>query len=359
MDKTLQRIHKGNNGIDYDLFQITGNAMDKAIDKSVKLKYNVKNQAFINEPKTSSKVFSAFKNHHQSKALAAILMDQEGKIVSFSKFKKDALKITDKYNKVWLKTEYNTALRRGRIGAKFQKFREDAHLLPNLKWLPSTAAELRSTHISYYGMVLPINDPFWINQFPGNEWNCKCDVEQTMAKAGTSPSYVPTPPKGLEGNPAFTGQLIGSKHPYFKGLSSAESKEVQLLVNKETDKEINKWAKRNIDKNGLEIQSKMIQSDKLILLQSDVNSILKKQNDAFVKTYITVLKDEVENLKYIGFEKAGVNIFTYYQTKYGDQKVFIKMKVSDDFEQPYLIATSIDKGIIINEKLQYSRTNNF
>ncbi len=88
----MKRIHKGGKGIDPDLFSITGDAMEQAIDRSVKLKYNVKNQAFINQLKTSSKVFSAFKNHHQSKALAALLVDQEGKVVSFPNFKKEALK---------------------------------------------------------------------------------------------------------------------------------------------------------------------------------------------------------------------------------------------------------------------------
>ncbi len=133
VEKALKRIHKGGGGIDPDLLSITSNTMEQAIDRSVKLKYNVKNQAFIHQLKTSSKVFAAFKNHHQSKALSALLTDNEGKVVSFSSFKKEALKVTEKYNKVWLKTEYNTALRRGRIGAKFQKFREDEKLFPNLR----------------------------------------------------------------------------------------------------------------------------------------------------------------------------------------------------------------------------------
>ncbi len=348
----MKQIHKGGKGIDPDLFSITSDTMEQAINRGVKLKYNVKNQTFINQLKTSSEVFSAFKNHHQSKALAGLLVDQEGKIVSFSNFKKKALKVTDQYNKVWLKTEYNTALRRGRIGAKFQKFKADERLFPNLRWIPSTAAEPRSTHIPYYGMALPIGDPFWINQFPGNEWNCKCDVEQTRTKTDASPSHLPSPPKGLEGNPAFTGNLIGNKHPYFKGLKEAEKKQVGLTVQKEIDKLVNTWAKQTIDADkGLSVTAKILQTGKLTLLQKDVKSLLKKQENAFVKTYITVLADDLPNLKHLGFEKAKPSLFAYYETSYGDEKLFIKMKIADSVEQPYSITTSIDKSVIIKENI--------
>ncbi len=326
--------------------------MEGAIDRSVKLKYNVQNQAFIHQLKTSSKVFAVFKNHHQSKALAALLVDQEGKVVSFANFKKKALKVTDKYNKVWLKTEYNTALRRGRIGSKFQKFREDERLFPNLRWIPSTAAEPRSSHIPFYGLVLPISDPFWVSQFPGNEWNCKCDIEQTRAKADSSPASLPTPPEGLEGNPAFTGSLIGNKHPYFKGLNESEKQQVSRIVQKETDKQMNVWAREKMDASkGLSVTSKGLQTGKLLFKQKDVKGILNKQEDAFVKTYVTVLADDLHNLKYIGFEKARLNLFTYYETNYGDQKLFVKMKVAGETEQPYSVDTSIDKSVIIKEPI--------
>ncbi len=350
IERAINRIHKGDKGIDPDLFAITSDTMEQAINRSVKLKYNVKNQAFINQLKTSSKVFAAFKNHHQSKALTALLVDKDGNVVSFSQFKKEALKVTGKYNKVWLKTEYNTALRRGRIGSKFQKFKEDERHFPNLRWIPSTAAEPRSSHIPYYGMVLPINHPFWVNQFPENEWNCKCDVEQTRAKADESPSNLPTPPKGLEGNPAFTGSLIGSKHPYFKGLNAVEKQQVTAVVQKDTNRTVNAWARDNIDeKNGLSIQSKQIQTGKVLLLQKDVKNLLKRQDDAFIKTYVTVLNNDVKNWKYIGFEKANRTVFTYYETNYGDTVVYVKMKVNGDLEQPYSINTKIDNSIIIKE----------
>ncbi len=311
IEKALKRIHNGGAGIDPDLFSNSTGTKEGAIDRSVKLKYNVQNQAFIHQLKTSSKVFAAFKNHHQSKALAALLVDQEGKVVSFANFKKEALKVTDKYNKVWLKTEYNIALRRGRIGSKFQKFKEDERLFPNLRWIPSTAAEPRSSHIPFYGLVLPISDHFWVNQFPGSEWNCKCDVEQTRAKAGSSPASLPTPPEGLEGNPAFAGNLIGNKHPYFNGLNESEKQQVNRIVQKYTDKQMNAWAREKIDASkGLSVTSKELQTGKLLFKQNDVKGILKKQEDAFVKTYITVLADDLSNLTYIGFEKARPNLFT-------------------------------------------------
>ena len=326
--------------------------MDDAISRSVRLRTNVKNQAFINQLKTNGKVFAAFKNHHQIEALAALLVDEGGDVVSFSKFKKEALKVTDTYNKDWLRTEYNTALRRGRIGSKFQKFREDERLFPNLRWLPSTSAEPRSSHIRYYGRVLPINHPFWQTQFPGNEWNCKCDVEQTRVEADRVLPDLPTPPEGLEGNPAFTGQIIGNKHPYFKGLNSDEKLRVTEIVNKETNREINAWAKENINKsNGLSVTSRAIQTDKVVLLQKDIRDALKRQDDSFFKTYIPVLSQDVKNWEYIGFEKVNRSVFTIYETTYGDTKLFVKMKVINGQEQLNSIVTDIEQTAIIKENI--------
>ncbi len=201
-------------------------------------------------------------------------------------------------------------------------------------------------------MVLPISDSFWVNQFPGNEWNCKCDVEQTRAKADVSPTSLPKSPEGLEGNPAFTGGLIGNKHPYFKGLNKTEKKQVGLVVQKETDKQVNAWARKNIHpEEGLSVNSKVLQTRKVHLFQKDVKSIVKKQEDAFSKTYITVLSDDLPSLQYLGFEKTGQNLFTCYETSYGDRTLFIKMKVTGEVEQPYSVDRSIDKSVIIKENV--------
>ena len=66
------------------------------------------------------------------------------------------------------------------------------------------------------GLILPQDDPFWGRNQPGNEYNCKCDWRTTDKPASTSrtPDDIP-PAKGLDGNPAETGELVTARHPYF------------------------------------------------------------------------------------------------------------------------------------------------
>lgn len=112
--------------------------------------------------------------------------------------------------------EYNTAVARTRTAKQWTDFTSDptANMLyPNLKWLPSRSANRREEHIPFYGLVLPKTDEFWQHNQPGNLWNCKCDWEETDEQPS---SYIPKDiyAKGLEGNPAQTGQIFTDKASY-------------------------------------------------------------------------------------------------------------------------------------------------
>ena len=234
IDKQINQIlsdiyqKKTGNVLNEDLFKFTHKSLDNAINKgTLNLEVNAENIAFIGKLKTSAGVFSAFKNHHQTQAIVDLLTDKDGKLVPFSKFKKEALLISNKYNKNWLKTEYNTAVRRATTGANFQKFRATADVYPNLKWTSSRAETPREVHKKYYGLILPIEDSFWVENFPGDEWNCKCGLARTKAAAGKRPTSLTKSPKGLDGNPAFTGETFSGSHPMFKGLSKKETSELK------------------------------------------------------------------------------------------------------------------------------------
>ncbi len=350
MIKALKQIYKGNEVANADLFQITNEALQGSIDSSIDLEYNVTNQTLINQLRTNAGVFAAFKSHKQTEAIAALLIDDQGEIVPFGKFKKEALKISDKYNKDWLRTEYNTALRRGSMAERFTRFKEDSDLYANLRWLQSTSGEPRGQHIKYYGLVLPIDHPFWAEQFPGVLWNCKCDIEQTDDKAGRAPSDWPEPPAGLEGNPAFTGELIGTQHPYFSGVPNSDGTVVSRLVQRDTEKRVSDWAKNTIDTvNGLIITNKVLHTGQMMIRRGDIKTLSRKITDPFLKTYPTVLSDDVDNWEYVGFAEVepgkhkGVTKFLYYKTTYGDEEIFINVKLHPEYgERPYAISVGID-----------------
>jgi hypothetical protein len=184
---------------------------------------------FVQELLKNNKVFAAFKTHRQQNDIAAQLVNDEGKLKSFAQFKKDVAGLVGDYNMNWLKTEYDTAVIRARMAARMKDFERDADLYPNLKWTKSTSVVKREIHEKLYGLILPINHPFWAKQYPGTLWNCKCGITNTddepNGKLFNIDEYNEPVPAGLEENPAISGAIYSKRHPYraqsYKGADGA------------------------------------------------------------------------------------------------------------------------------------------
>lgn len=172
---------------------------------------------FIRQLKSSTEVFSAFKTHRMGRDMAAKLLDDKGQLKSYRQFKQDVLPIASHHIDNWLKTEYNTAVRRAHLAADFERYKRNADILPNLRWEPSTSVNKRELHIPFYDRVWAIDDPFWADNFPGSLWNCKCGISPTDDPLTDNSDIITLdvkPHKGLDGNPAVTGQIFSDDHPY-------------------------------------------------------------------------------------------------------------------------------------------------
>ena len=166
--------------------------------------------------------FAAYKAYHATNELKKAIGDPERQ-----------RKILNKFNS-YQAAEYNTATARIRSAKQFIDFNSDPtsnELYPNLKWLPSRSANKREIHQKYYNKVWAKSDPFWNNNQPGNLWNCKCDWEETddpvtglIEKSGTV-----KPHKGLEGNPATSGQIFTDNSVYIKTFIQKDIDKVNEL----------------------------------------------------------------------------------------------------------------------------------
>lgn len=141
---------------------------------------------------------------------------------SFSRFVRDSAPYVDHKNRVWLQTEYNTAVNRAHQAARWQQFESEADVYPNLRWVPSTSPNPGADHKIFWDTVLPVNHPFWDGHRPGDRWNCKCDLEQSDDPVTPAPvgSRNDDPAPGLENNPAKDKRLFSNKHPYFASSCS-------------------------------------------------------------------------------------------------------------------------------------------
>jgi hypothetical protein len=144
-------------------------------------------------------------------------------ITNEAKFKEIARAVSSKYMN-YQGAEYAAMTARARTSKQMLQFEATKHIYPNLEWIMTRSAAPREDHLALVGLILPIDHPFWQNHQPGDEYNCKCDWQQTREPASANiPDVQFKPAKGLEGNPNATGLLITDNHPYFQ--VSAETKE--------------------------------------------------------------------------------------------------------------------------------------
>lgn len=235
-DRVLNRLRsKGfdvDKDIEPDLFAHTFNQLDKALDIFGSPEWGTPDRDFLEALRHSEAVFAAFKTHQQQKELHEQLTDDEGKLKSFDQFRKDTEPIIQEYNVNWLRTEYDTAVRRARFAADWKRFEKDKDLYPNLKWLPSVSVNKREGHRVFYNRVWKADDPFWNTNYPGSLWNCKCGLTSTDEKIteGRIPSGHDKPEPGLDKNPGITGEMFTDTHPYIKDAGKEARKAVDKFV---------------------------------------------------------------------------------------------------------------------------------
>ncbi|MCK5775479.1 MAG: hypothetical protein KAH25_04855 [Bacteroidales bacterium] len=87
-----------------------------------------KNEAFHAELQNNIFKFGVAKSYAQVKELSTMLTDEKGELKSYHKFKDEALKVHEKYNKNWLKTEYNQVVKTAHMADKWRKWKEDKDL---------------------------------------------------------------------------------------------------------------------------------------------------------------------------------------------------------------------------------------
>ena len=192
------------------------------------VEYGTPNYEFLKQLQTNTAVFAAFKNHSSIKEMAALLKDKDGNVRTREEFKKQALQVDATYRGRYLDVEYNSAVRTARAAEQWQKIQATKHLYPNIKYMSSVAAHPRADHTKYYGIVRPVDDPFWNHHTPPNGWECKCRIESSRDDTTDIPNNLPPVPKEFAVNAGKLGQIFNiDASNYSNGVTKAEK--VKLL----------------------------------------------------------------------------------------------------------------------------------
>lgn len=176
---------------------------------------------FIDEFRYNTSVFDAFKAHAERRDLISAMTDGKGRLRSFRQFERAVKPIIGDYNRRWLQTEYNTAVRAADNASYYRDALRTKHLYPNLEYMLSLASHRRKEHEDWVGTVLPIEHPWWDDHLPPSAWNCKCTVRKTRKPVTPVPGGGKSEdalPGALRNNPGKTASPYNlPEHPYLKG----------------------------------------------------------------------------------------------------------------------------------------------
>lgn len=168
--------------------------------------------------------FSAYKAEYVSAALNRALNSKNISEKEREQLAKAVIRTFNRYQDA----ERTTATARARTAKQFEEFMQSDNLklFPNLKWLASRSADPRLSHTAFYNRIWAKDDPFWLVNAPGTEWNCKCDIEQTDEPV-TDNGQLPTAniPLGLEGNPAHTGEIFTDNASYIRAFNKSNTQQ--------------------------------------------------------------------------------------------------------------------------------------
>ncbi len=189
-------------------------------------------KSFFNELSYNQSVFAAFKTHKIGDDLAKLLIDENGKLRTFSQFQKVANPLLDNYNQNWLRAEYNTSVSSAQAAKKWQEIQRDKDLFPYLEFRTQGDAAVRSEHRKLNGIIRKVEDSFWNTHYPPLGFNCRCSVRKLEEGTETKlPKDLPQPKEGFSENVGKTAKVFDdTKHGYSKDLTTKQKENIKKQV---------------------------------------------------------------------------------------------------------------------------------
>jgi hypothetical protein len=81
-----------------------------------------------------------------------------------------------------LKTIFWSNANSARSAGQWERVQRSKKALPYILYVRTTSGDPRPEHLSWVGIILPVDHPFWQTHWPPNGWLCKCQVRQISAR---------------------------------------------------------------------------------------------------------------------------------------------------------------------------------
>ena len=227
------RVYRSRKGVHHDpaLLSATTKTLLEAVydgygNDFVSVDWNTPDHEMLTRLSQNVFSFSAAKNYQELRTITDALKDEEGKLRTFPDFKEQVASINQKFNAVWLQTEYDTCIATATQSARWQQFQSQKDIMPLLRYQTAGDDSVRNEHRLLDGVTKRIDDPFWQTYYPPNGWNCRCEAIQVPddeAEETAEGTYrTPAVDSLFRTNVGETGLIFPKGHAYYIGIPSAE-----------------------------------------------------------------------------------------------------------------------------------------
>jgi len=208
------------------VYHVNANKIIKGIydgyGKTMKdVEYGSPDFKMLNSLRENAYLFSGAKTFQQTLRMTEALTDGDN-VRSFSDFKDEVDKLSVQYNENYLRSEYDTAIASSQNASSWERFEEDADVLPFLTY--QTIGDACDICQPLDNTTLPVGDDFWNSFYPPNHFNCLCICLNSDNDSNvTSKSVVASRVSNLNDkmddtfkmNSGKLGEVFSKDHPYF------------------------------------------------------------------------------------------------------------------------------------------------
>lgn len=225
--RIIKEVYKGKIGtgdIDTKLLKLVGSALENQVTAGfgktfANVDFTTPDAAMLSRISRDVWHFSAAKNYQQLRDMTLALKDEMGKLRKFEDFR-DTVKLDDEKYRRWLKTEWNQAVGGSTMAARWAEYKQNADIMPFLKYDTVGDENVRSDHAALDGIIRKMVDAFWKKYFPPNGWCCRCSANQLSTSYAKETDQVPDIkiPKMFQTNLADDGLIFPKDHAYYDGV---------------------------------------------------------------------------------------------------------------------------------------------
>ena len=183
-NRLIKRVSNGTASyFDAELFEYLSNDLLNAIHTAFKRPVNNADYVYDNiDPAFVTAMEQNLFHFSAAKTLAEVqqLNQLYRKAKTFEEFSREAAKVCAKFNKVWQKTEYDTANLTAEAAANYQRLIKKANRFPYWQYVTAGDDRVREEHRKLNGVILFYEDNRWDKIYPPNGWKCRCRVKPLL-----------------------------------------------------------------------------------------------------------------------------------------------------------------------------------